>query len=61
MWQRATDTVDLEIRIEVHMIKILRDFLCFHDKKNTIMPKYISISDKYILFDGCPTPKLGKN
>ena len=43
------------------MIKILRDFLCFHDKKNTIMPKYISISDKYILFDGCPTPKLGKN
>ena len=33
VWQRATDTVDFEIRIEVHMIKILRDFLCFHDKK----------------------------
>ena len=25
-----------------------------------IMPKKISISDKSILFDGCPTAKLGK-
>ena len=25
------------------------------------MPMYISISDKSILFDGCPTAKLEKN
>ena len=36
-------------------------FFMFSLQKNTIMPKYISISDKSILFDGCPTPKLGKN
>ena len=29
-------------------------------KNIKIMPKWISISDKFILFDGCPTPKLGK-
>ena len=47
------------------MIKVLPDFFSIHfiffTKKNIIiMPKQISISDKSIWFDGCPTPKLGK-
>ena len=46
------------------MIKVILDLLVFHykcEKENIfIMPKWISISDKSILFDGCPTAKLGK-
>ena len=45
------------------MIKVFADLLFFrykYKKKIVIMPKDISISDKFILFDGCPTAKLGK-
>ena len=43
------------------MINILPNLLFFHCKKANIiiMPKYISISDKSLLFSGCPTAKLG--
>ena len=46
-------------------IYVLPDLLGFFSiqmpKDNImIMPKEISISDKSILFDGCPTAKLGK-
>ena len=45
------------------MIKVVPDLLFFitNAKKDNfiIMPKYNLISDKSMLFDGCPTVKLG--
>ena len=61
MRQRASDTVNPEIKNK--HIYVLPDS-SFYFKCQTenimIMPKQISISDKSMLFDGCPTAKLGK-
>ena len=62
MRQRSSDTVNPEIKNK--HIHVLPDFFFFFFKcqKEIIMsmPKQISISDKSMLFDGCPTAKLGK-
>ena len=50
---------NLEIKIEYTDIQLSPIF--FRKMKNIgIMPKQISISDKSMLFDGCPTDKLRK-
>ena len=61
MSQRASVTVILKLKVNILMINVLPNLLFFHCKKANIiiMPKYISISDKSLLFSGCPTAKLG--
>ena len=50
---------NLEIKIEYTDIQFSPIFF-FLRKNIIIVPKQISISDKSILFDGCPTDKLRK-
>ena len=38
MWLRSSDTVNLEIIIKIHIIKVLPDILLFIAEKITIMP-----------------------
>ena len=64
MRQRASGTVNPEMK-KTH-IYVLPDiffsFLIIQTPKENIMimPKQMSISDKSMLFDGCPTAKLRK-
>ena len=66
MRQRASGTVNPEMKKQKKHIYVLPDiffsFLIIQVPKENIMmmPKQISISDKSMLFDGCPTAKLGK-
>ena len=65
MRQRASGTVNPEMKKKQHIYvlpDILFSFLIIQMPKENIMmmPKQISISDKSMLFDGCPTAKLRK-
>ena len=66
MRQRASGTVNPEMKKTSKHIYVLPDILFSFviiqmPKENImIMPKHISISDKSMLFDGCPTAKLRK-
>ena len=61
MRQCSSDTVNPEIKNK-HIYVSQISFFYFKCQKEIIMsmPKQISISDKSMLFDGCPTAKLGK-
>ena len=69
-WEQNQVTRQPQFRDLAHIYYIYVCFLLlffsffFHYKRQKenimIMPKQISISDKSIWFDGCPTAKLGK-
>ena len=46
MWQRASDTVNLEIRMKIHMFEILSDFFY-----SFIAKKYININYNHAQVD----------
>ena len=61
MRQRASDTINHEIKTNIYMFSQVCFFYYKCQNENImITPKQISISDKSMLFDGCPTAKLGK-
>ena len=52
---------DVKIEIKIEYTDKQFSPIFFRKRKNIfIVPKQISISDKSILFDGCPTDKLRK-
>ena len=63
MRQRASGTINPEMKKKtIYMFSQIFSFLIIQMPKENIMmmPKQISISDKSMLFDGCPTAKLRK-